>query len=219
MKPSAWLLCTTISLSCYAGLPIQVSHAGEVIILRHGDKDKVRGDFNLSPKGFLRAIALARLIPGCFGNPSGISTYYLDPDTSKNARSYQTAVPLGVYTGVNIRVITDSPERSFYYGRETREAIEGSNRLQVLFWEHRRMPLLAQGLGWKAMPQIPDDDFDQLILLHYSKPGKPPRVERFSQNTLFRSTCFAKALKSLPLDVNIAPLLDIGSNSGHRGHK
>jgi hypothetical protein len=41
----------------------------QVILLRHGDKDPGRGDYNLSPKGFERAIRLGRVIPACFGAP------------------------------------------------------------------------------------------------------------------------------------------------------
>jgi hypothetical protein len=77
----------------------------EVILMRHADKDVSRGDYNLSPAGFARAIALARLIPACLGAPTGITTFFLDPQTSKNARSYQSAVPLAVATGLEFQAL------------------------------------------------------------------------------------------------------------------
>lgn len=64
--------------------------------MRHGHKGSASNNYNLSAIGFQRAIALASVIPACYGTPSHIVTYFLDPETSKNARSYQTAVPLAV---------------------------------------------------------------------------------------------------------------------------
>jgi hypothetical protein len=169
------------------------ARALEVILIRHADKDSQRGDYNLSPAGFLRAIALARLIPGCFWTPTGITTYVLDPDTSKNARSYQSAVPLAVATGVTIQIAMQSAEASEAIGRALRLRSDPSSRL-VLFWEHRRMPDLARGLGWPTMPAIGAEDFDQLFLLRYGRsPAAPPDVQRFRQSALMRMPCFQKA--------------------------
>jgi hypothetical protein len=81
----------------------------QVILIRHGDKDSQRGDYNLSPRGFDRALRLGRMIPACFGTPNQIRTFELDPVSSKNSRSYQTAVPLAVATGVNIGIGIMSP--------------------------------------------------------------------------------------------------------------
>jgi hypothetical protein len=51
----------------------------------------------------------------------------------------------------------------------------------VLFWEHRRLPQLAAGLGWPAMAPIADDDFDQLVVLRYRPPLQQPEVRTYSQ--------------------------------------
>jgi hypothetical protein len=61
-----------------------------VLLLRHGHKGGEAGNYNLSPQGFERALALAALLPRCFGRIGKIRTFYLDPESSKNARSYQT---------------------------------------------------------------------------------------------------------------------------------
>jgi hypothetical protein len=171
----------------------QPAVALEVILMRHADKDTLRGDYNLSPSGFQRALALARLIPACFGKPDRITTFYLDPSTSKNARSYQSAVPLAVATGVNIRIAEASRMDSFGEGQRLRQQAEGTAERVVLFWEHRRMPELARGLGWDAMPAIAEDDFDQLIVFRYAKPGGIPEVRRYRQHELFERPCYRKA--------------------------
>lgn len=170
----------------------------EVILVRHADKDSQRGDYNLSPAGFQRAINLARLIPACFGAPSGITTYVLDPLTSKNARSYQSAVPLAVATGATIRIALTSADRSEQVGRQLRQERGGTSERLVLFWEHRHMPDLARGLGWPAMPPIAEDDFDQLFLFRYLDAASMPLVNTYRQSQLFQLPCFRQS--RLPWD-------------------
>lgn len=165
----------------------------EVILLRHADKDPARGDYNLSPAGFARAIGLARLIPACLGPPSAITTYLFDPQSSKNARSYQSAVPLAVATGVTIRIALEAQDHSFAVGRQLRQGPHRADERLVLFWEHRRMPELARGLGWDAMPPIAEDDFDQLFRFRYTSPGARPELSLWRQSELARQPCFRDA--------------------------
>jgi len=177
----AFLMCTVAGGAALA-LP------REVLLLRHGHKDSQRGDYNLSPQGFARAIALGRLLPQCFGLPSQIRTFALDMVTSKNARSYQTAVPLAVATGVNIGIVVESPHASRKFGERLLQNPLFNGGRVVLVWEHRRLPELARGLGWAGMAPIADDDFDQLVRLRYRTSG-PPLVERYSQQTLLTQGC------------------------------
>lgn len=172
----------------------------QVLLLRHGHKDGVASNYNLSPQGFARAIALAGLLPRCFGTPSRIRTFYLDPVSSKNARSYQTAVPLAVATGVNIAIDLASREDSRSVGRRILEDPGFDRARVVLFWEHRRMPELAAGLGWPSLPPIADDDFDQLIVMRYRPPSPVPEVRLFSQSRLLegRQRCPSAATASGP---------------------
>jgi len=195
-----WLLpLQLVPLVVLFWLQMPAASAGfEVILMRHGDKDPARGDFNLSPAGFARAIGLARLIPACFGLPSEIHTYLLDLQSSKNARSYQSAVPLAVATGLNIRVALSSQDHSFEIGQQLRRRAGGPQARLVLFWEHRRMPELARGLGWDGMSPIAEDDFDQLWLFRYASPEAPPRVSVVHQSDLVRQACFRSAQS--PLD-------------------
>jgi len=155
-----------------------------VLLLRHGHKSGEAGDYNLSPQGFERALALATLLPRCFGRPSQIRAFYLDPESSKNARSYQTAVPLAVATGVNITIDIASREDSFRSGRYILTDPSFDGRRVVIFWEHRRLPELAAGLGWQTMAPIGDGDFDQLIALRYRPAELRPEVIHYSQSRL-----------------------------------
>jgi len=172
--------------------------AMDVILMRHADKDVQRGDYNLSPLGFQRAVALATLIPACFGKPNRIITFVLDPISSRNARSYQTAVPLAVATGVNIRIDEASRMDSFEQGQRLRRDASAPNERVVVFWQHERMPALARGLGWDAMPAEAGDDFDQLILFRLAAPGAVPEVQRYSQRELFQRPCYRQGAGLLP---------------------
>jgi hypothetical protein len=155
-----------------------------VVLMRHGHKGPGGTNYNLSAQGFERAIALASLLPRCFGRPSQIRSFYLDPLSSKNARSYQTAVPLAVATGVDIAIDLGSREDSFRSGRHILSDPSLAGGRVMLFWEHRRLPQLAAGLGWPAMAPIADDDFDQLVVLRYRPPLRQPEVRIYSQAQL-----------------------------------
>lgn len=155
-----------------------------VVLMRHGHKGPGGTNYNLSAQGFERAIALASLLPRCFGRPSQIRSFYLDPLSSKNARSYQTAVPLAVATGVDIAIDLGSREDSFRSGRHILSDPAVAGGRVMLFWEHRRLPQLAAGLGWPAMAPIADDDFDQLVVLRYRPTLRQPEVRIYSQAQL-----------------------------------
>ena len=134
------------------------------------------------------------MIPACFGAQNQIRTFELDPVSSQNSRSYQTAVPLAVATGVNIGIVMGSRTSSRSFGEEvlTSKPFEGAKA--VFFWEHRHLPDLAKGLGWSTMPPIDADDYDQLLVLAYPPGSKTPRVERLSQQELFQRACSGLAL-------------------------
>jgi hypothetical protein len=195
-------------LACAAALLLPLGTTGlapaqatprQVILLRHGDKlASGDGNYNLSISGFLRALNLARLIPACFGTPTHIRTFFLNPSSSKNARSYQSAVPLAVATGVNISIAQVSERDSFLDGQEILHQPLYRNGNVVLFWEHRRMPALARGLGWTTMPAIGPMEFDQIFLLRYDSPGAAPKVESLREEELFQAPCFLEASSPLP---------------------
>ena len=176
-------------------IPTAAAAPLEVILMRHADKDRRRGDYNLSPAGFERAINLARMLPACFGAPSEIITFLLDSQTSQNARSYQSAVPLAVITGVHIHIAQNSPGDSLGIGQRLRQRLAQSSVPQrlVLFWEHRRMPALARGLGWDGMAPVDDQDFDQMFVFRYRSPLASPEVRQYRQSKLFQEPCSRQA--------------------------
>jgi acid phosphatase (class A) len=177
----------------------------QVILIRHGDKDSQRGDYNLSPKGFERALRLGRMIPACFGAPNQIRTFELDSVSGKNSRSYQTAVPLAVATGVNIGIVMGSTTSSERFGGEVLNSKTFEGAKAVFFWEHRHLPDLAKGLGLGTMAPIDADDFDRLVLLSYSAGSKTPKVETFSQQDLFQRPCASLTPSALPQAPAAAP--------------
>jgi hypothetical protein len=77
----SWKLAFALFGIAAAVLPIAPARATPemVLLLRHGHKSGEAGDYNLSPQGFERAVALAPLLLRCFGRPSQIRTFYLDP--------------------------------------------------------------------------------------------------------------------------------------------
>ena len=162
----------------------------EIILMRHGHKDVARGDFNLSPRGFKRALELAKMLPGCFGAPSRLISYPLNPLTNKNARSYQTLAPLASASGVNIEMNPDSIEHSEAVAQQLRSQLAALPERVVIAWEHDRLPALARGLGWPAMAPIADDDFEQLFVLRFESASSLPLVENYRQIELLQQPCF-----------------------------
>ena len=188
---SGWRWLLSGVATCGLVLTAAWAHAtpAQVILIRHGDKDSQRGDYNLSPSGFNRALSLGRMIPACFGAPNQIRSFELDPVSSQNSRSYQTAGPLAVATGVNIGIVMGSKTSSARFGEEVLSSKPFEGAKAVFFWEHRHLPDLAKGLGWSTMAPIDADDYDQLLLLSYSDGSKTPKVERLSQQELFKRAC------------------------------
>ena len=189
--PPGWRWLLSGGATCGLVLTAAWAHAtpAQVILIRHGDKDSQRGDYNLSPSGFNRALSLGRMIPACFGAPNQIRSFELDPVSSQNSRSYQTAVPLAVATGVNIGIVMGSSTSSARFGEEVLSSKPFEGAKAVFFWEHRHLPELAKGLGWSTMAPIDADDYDQLLLLSYPAGSKTPKVERLSQQELFQRPC------------------------------
>lgn len=177
------------ALSLCLGYGDVLALPSEVILMRHGHKDSQRGDFNLSPLGMARMQALARALPACFGAPALIVVYPFDRASGKNARSYQSAVPLAAATGIRIAIAETAPEQSAAVGQALLSDPAAASARVVMIWEHRHLPELAKGLGWEAMPPIDDQDFDRLEHLRYIPGRAIPMVERYSQAALLASAC------------------------------
>jgi len=184
-----------------------------VVLVRHGHKDTPvapLNNYNLSFRGLVDALHLGHLLRACVvpEGPLALASYGFDGRTGKNARSYQTLVPLAVFTGRNIRVFADADDRSEQIGRELLATPELTGSTLVMAWEHRRLPSLARGLGWEQMLTIGDDDFDGLWLLRYPGARGEPEVSQLSQADLRSHTCFtASGSAGLPLRLLAGQLL------------
>ena len=62
-----------------------VAQLAQVLLMRHGHKDSGPHHDNLSLAGFQRAVGLASVMSACFGRPTQITAFALDPDTRNNA--------------------------------------------------------------------------------------------------------------------------------------
>jgi len=162
-----------------------------VVLMRHGHKDLPAGspesNYNLSPTGQRQALQLGERLPACMGlRPSSLrlASYGFNLETGKNARSYQTLVPLAVASGRNIRVFADAEEASEAIGQRLLQEREYDGTTVVIAWEHRRLPQLARGLGWRTMPAVDNGDFDSLWLLRYRQDDPVPQVRVESQSRL-----------------------------------
>jgi hypothetical protein len=169
-----------------------------VVLIRHGHKNDPGGsgpgggpNYNLSPMGQNQAQKLAALVPDCLqqARPLHLISHGFHPHTGKNARSYQTLVPLAIRSGVNIRMLPEAEADSQGSGSRLLADPLYRDGVMVIAWEHRRLPLLARGLGWPSMPAVDDDDFDCIWLLRYSPGQASPEVRRFSQRALAGLTC------------------------------
>ncbi len=168
----------------------------QVVLIRHGHKDRPRPekpiDYNLSETGLLQSLQLGRMIPACLqaGRPLHLGSYGFEAASGKNARSYQTLVPLAVATGANITVFPEADRDSEALGLQIRRQSRYDGGVLVLAWEHRHLPLLAAGLGWAGMPPVDDDDFDSLWVLRYGPDGGFSGVEVLSQRQLESRACY-----------------------------
>lgn len=187
-----WALTCSLELTAPSAV---IARPAEVLLMRHGHKTNNRANTNLSVAGFQRALALATALPTCFGQIHHILTFVLNPSSGKNARSYQSAVPLAISTGTTIRILERSEGQSEVLGREILRDPRYANGRIVVFWEHRHLPELAAGLGWPFMPPIDIDDFDRLYQLSYSTTSDQPTVHAFDQRRLLDGSqpCFAPA--------------------------
>lgn len=174
-----------------------------VVLIRHGHKDRPADlqsrNYNLSAIGQRQALRLAGL-PACLGvRPPGLrlASYGFDLDTGKNARSYQTLVPLAVASGRNIRVFADSEQASEAIGERLLADPTSAGATLVIAWEHRHLPQLARGLGWRAMPAVDDGDFDSIWLLRYRPGDSAPAITLDSQSRLL-AACGSAAAPDRP---------------------
>ncbi len=197
------VLAWALALAALAGSAASARPA-LVVLIRHGHKDRPAGqqssNYNLSAIGQRQALQLGERLPACLGlrpETLRLASFGFDLDTGKNARSYQTLVPLAVASARNIRVLADAEQASETIGQRLLQDPAYAGTTLVIAWEHRHLPPLARGLGWPTMPAVDDGDFDSLWLLRYSTDDPRPVVRVDSQSRLL-AACGSGAAPDRP---------------------
>jgi hypothetical protein len=150
-----------------------------VIILRHGEKEPVCG--NLSPRGVLRSLALAQFFtnnPPILCNRIPKAFFACEPRTiqtiTPTAESFpQTRnIPFQHVNDYFALPDVDRPRLVQVTQQVSREILNNqkyTNKILVVCWEHRNIPLLAHLLGALQAPDVwPDESFDMFWVITYN---------------------------------------------------
>jgi len=169
-----WKLGTLLILLLALGSPPAFSksegssHGPRIVmIIRHGEKpDEAKGDKdpNLSPQGFERANALAKVIPAHFPRPD----YLIATKRSKSSnRPAETITPLSKALNEPIEA-TFKDDDFEQVAHEVLSNPKFSNKVVLIAWHHGKIPELAKALGVKDAPDKWDSNvFDRVWEITY----------------------------------------------------
>lgn len=150
-----------------------------VIIFRHGEKESICG--NLSPRGVERSIALANFFKTC---PPILAGQKPKAFFACEGRTIQTITPTAE-SFPETSCINVNPVKTYFalpdVNRErfvvaTHEVVQEilnnksyCNKVLLVCWEHRNIPLLAKLLGAIQAPnEWPDESFDMFWIITYT---------------------------------------------------
>lgn len=160
-----------------------------VIILRHAENGDSK--FVLSPKGEVRALALAKYFKGL---PS--ITFHLPPDAifAAEIHTLETISPtaqafnmfIGDYFTLNVEQI---PEFNVQLSNLLLGSPLYDNKVIIICWEHNNIPPLAHLLGATQAPnKWPGKDFDHFWIITYNPDGSVASFEDICQ-PIFDGSC------------------------------
>lgn len=161
------ILAMTLSISAYA-------RPKAVIIIRHAEEPNEDVNY-LSPIGHQRAQELFRIFRE---NPQlkelGVPVALFAAGAKKQSssiRSIQTLTPLAKTLKLPLN---DSFNRDDYkmLSQEILSNIDYNDKVIMVCWQHKKMPLIAELLGVKNPPSSPSDKFDRIWLVTYDSKGK-----------------------------------------------
>jgi phosphohistidine phosphatase SixA len=140
-----------------------------VMIIRHAEKPDEEKDPNLSPKGYERANALAKVIPENFPRPD----FLIATKRGKaSARPYETITPLS-------KALHEPIEANFKDEEYTQVAHEVltnpkfDGKVVLIAWHHGKIPELTKALGVTDAPDKWNSEvFDRVWEITYDN-GKP----------------------------------------------
>ncbi|EKD69931.1 MAG: phosphoglycerate mutase [uncultured bacterium] len=166
--------------------PFVFAYPKEIIIIRHADK-LVQNEPGptLSAKGELRAIKFAFYFLDKFGEPDYLIAANAVSETGKNSsqRELETLAPLANilaerHSEKDIPIL--HPYTSNHYPKLVKY-IFGTAKFDekkiLICWHHAKIKKLVEELGVKSnIDDWPDDDFDTVYDIHFTKLGK---IENF----------------------------------------
>jgi phosphohistidine phosphatase SixA len=138
-----------------------------VMIIRHGEKPEETGgekDPNLTPQGYQRADALAKVIPEHFPKPDFL---FAAKKSKGSNRPVETIAPLSK--------ALDEPIDSKFKAEEVDEIAKAvlddpkyDGKVVLICWHHEKIPALAKALGVKDAPDRWDSKvFDRVWQITY----------------------------------------------------
>ena len=152
------LICIGLLICAHGSLaPVLAKHparetAGpsEILIIRHGEKPDgaSAASADLSPRGFERAEALAKVIPERFGK---VDFLCATKRSKKSNRPVETITPLSkaIHEEIDARFADDEFE-SLAHALLTDPKYAG--KVVLIAWHHGKIPQLAHALGAKDAP-------------------------------------------------------------------
>ena len=181
------ILVSVVLILCFF-LCVDSKSTKIVLLLRHADKNHPGTSYNLNRAGLQRALSIGTMIPGCYGTPTDIFVYPFDLKHDSGSRSYQTSVPLAVNTQVDITYAEGGEADPVSFGKKVRKLSADDCPLSVIFWRHSQIPAIAEGLGYKDMEELKENDFDTFYAFKYSL-SDVPDVETLSEYNFFGMPC------------------------------
>ena len=100
-------------------------------------------------------------------------------------------MPLAVNTQVDITYEEGGDIHPVLFGEKVRESTSDGH-LTVIIWKHDQLPSIAEGLGYKGMSVLDEDDFDTFFAFTYHS-SDTPRVSTLSEDTFFGMPCATNA--------------------------
>lgn len=160
LRPLTLLLCLLFAFNAHGQ---QKDDAPRIVLIRHGEKPK--DGSGLSCKGINRANALPAVLYARIGLPGLI--YVPVSDQTRHTRMAQTITPFAekYHVPMNSNYKVDDI-------RGTAKNILQQKGTVLIVWEHKGLEDLAEELGVKEKLHWPDDDFDTIWIITFSKKGK-----------------------------------------------
>ncbi len=162
-----------------------LSMPAQVLLIRHAEKPESGNDLNA--QGYARANALPAFfikdpIVNRYGPIASIYAMKAASDDSSN-RPVETVIPTAKALGLVIHA--DYPKKMIApLISEIKNSTEYSGKTVLICWEHKMIPLIAQGLGFLSAPLKWDGSvFNQVWVLLFS-PNDGPAFEVLNEHVL-----------------------------------